>query len=387
MSTPSGALVPTLPASVSTEETGFDAADAELLRSYGIDTSLFEVMVTNPEEFIPQGRTTAYPVGKKVPFLGTLMGQPVEAYARTRSASLTRLSLLKQTSPHDGHEYTIVSGVMRNVGIDISVVMRNQEIALPQLLWSFVNSSLPAEQRMGYERFIATTAGMGIDLEGTMPLFFQHFGAHEEHTDEAFALFEEAGATSDYERIKDPRRIQRALRFDDGLEVTSFELGRADRSKSRTKQGFQDLLDAVVANFERIVTLRRTAREMETDLRNQRKERVKGLTEAKIAAKQAEIDAKRDASRQWASNYAGAQERIKIEGTNLVPQGTWDPVSAPCGRIEVVLKDGTKKMLDFWSNSSNSSPKAPQPVASSVEGAPPVQGTVITKELQDASPF
>ena len=88
-----------------------------------------------------------------------------------------------------------------------------------------------------------------MDLEGGMPFFFQQFGANIDGFKHALEAFKLAGAKDVIGQMNNPGRIQAAYQHDAGVPVTAFEVGSVDRSKSRTEQGFQNLVDSIIENF------------------------------------------------------------------------------------------------------------------------------------------
>ena len=59
-----------------------------------------------------------------------------------------------------------------------------------------------------------------------------------------------------------------------------------------------------------------------------------------------------DLSRQWASSWSGAQQRLVNDGTGgFTTESVYDPVNAPCGRFTMVVH-GANVEVDLWSNSA-----------------------------------
>jgi hypothetical protein len=72
----------------------------------------------------------------------------------------------------------------------------------------------------------------------------------------------------------------------------------------------------------------------------------------KIKAAEDRIKVLGNMSRQWTTNWAGAQQIIKVdEGGKLVPQDQFAAVNAPCGRFSMVV-DGKTVAVDLWKNSA-----------------------------------
>jgi hypothetical protein len=185
---------------------------------------------------------------------------------------------------------------------------------------------------------------MGMNYSAGMPLFFQQFGAHEEGIKHAINAFKTAGAIDVTNSIENPGRIVAAYQHQSGVPMTSFELGTTDREKSRTNQGFLNLVDASVSTFQRVYQLRLEAHSLG--------QKISDLPQAKV--KEAEEKRKEllALSRQWVSNWSGSQERIKVEKNgSKTPQNIFDPVNAPCGRFSLAVQ-GEVVACDLWSNSA-----------------------------------
>jgi hypothetical protein len=141
--------------------------------------------------------------------------------------------------------------------------------------------------------------------------------------------------------------IVAAYAHETGIPVTSFEIGTVERSQSRTGQGFMNLVDASVDQFQRIIRLRKEASVLKAELTAQT-----DWAQKKIKAAEDRIKVLGNMSRQWTTNWAGAQQIIKVdEGGKLVPQDQFAAVNAPCGRFSMVV-DGKTVAVDLWKNSA-----------------------------------
>jgi hypothetical protein len=233
---------------------------------------------------------------------------------------------------------------MRPVKMDIFVTIDGQKMNIIDLLHNVVNSGSAQITR---DQFVDTARKIGLDLEGGMPFFFQQFGASLDGWTKAREAFVAAGAKDVIGSMNNPGRIVAAFQHDTGVPVTAFEVGTVDRTKSRTGQGFLNLIDATVDNFQRVVRLRKEARMLENSLLT-----ASGWSQEKITKVKAQVKQLDDMSRQWASNWAGAQQRIVVapNGKKQV-ENIWDPVNAPCGRFTMVV-NGENVAVDLWSNSA-----------------------------------
>jgi hypothetical protein len=311
---------------------------SSILNKFGLSGDLFSAIAENIDNLQSTARTQSLTVGKTVKFTGTINGVEVPAEVTLREANLSRLSVLRQSSPYTGKEYLLVTGVMNPVKLDISVTIEGKTMSLVDLLHEFVGDSVERS------KFEESLAAMGMNYSAGMPLFFQQFGAHEEGIKHAINAFKAAGAIDVTTAIENPGRIVAAYQHQSGVPVTSFELGTTDREKSRTNQGFLNLVDASISTFQRVYQLRLEAHSLG--------QKISDLPQAKV--KEAEEKRKEllALSRQWVSNWSGSQERIKVEKNGAkTPQNIFDPVNAPCGRFSLAVQ-GEVIACDLWSNSA-----------------------------------
>jgi hypothetical protein len=311
---------------------------SSILNKFGLSNDLFSAIAENIDNLQSTARTQSLVVGKTVKFTGSVNGIEVPAEVTLREANLSRLSVLRQSSPYTGKEYLLVTGVMNPVKLDISVNIDGESMSLVDLLHAFVGDSVERS------KFEESLAAMGMNYSAGMPLFFQQFGAHEEGIKHAINAFKAAGAIDVTGSIENPGRIVAAYQHQSGVPLTSFELGTTDREKSRTNQGFLNLVDASVSTFQRVYQLRLEAHSLG--------QKISDLPQAKV--KEAEEKRKEllALSRQWVSNWSGSQERIKVEKNgSKTPQNIFDPVNAPCGRFSLAVQ-GEIVACDLWSNSA-----------------------------------
>jgi hypothetical protein len=311
---------------------------SSILNKFGLSNDLFSAIAENIDNLQSTARTQSLVVGKTVKFTGSVNGIEVPAEVTLREANLSRLSVLRQSSPYTGKEYLLVTGVMNPVKLDISVNIDGESMSLVDLLHAFVGDSVERS------KFEESLAAMGMNYSAGMPLFFQQFGAHEEGIKHAINAFKTAGAIDVTNSIENPGRIVAAYQHQSGVPMTSFELGTTDREKSRTNQGFLNLVDASVSTFQRVYQLRLEAHSLG--------QKISDLPQAKV--KEAEEKRKEllALSRQWVSNWSGSQERIKVEKNgSKTPQNIFDPVNAPCGRFSLAVQ-GEVVACDLWSNSA-----------------------------------
>lgn len=316
-----------------------------ILNEFNLDLDVFSAVADTPEMFESTGRTQTLRLDREVSFKGSINGIEVPASAILRDARLTRMTLLKQVSPNTNKEYYLVTGIMRPVKMDLFVTIDGVKMPLIDLLTSVVNEK--SENKITTEQFLDTARKIGLNFNDGMPFFFQQFGASLEGWTKAREAFVEAGAVDVIGKMSNPGRIEAAYQHAEGVPVTAFEVGTVNREMSRTNQGFLNLIDATVANFTRVVTLRKESRILSKAINE-----ATGWSEEKTnkAKEHAELLGKM--SRQWVANWAGAQQRIVVQPNGKQEtQNIWDPVNAPCGRFTMIV-DGEPVEADLWSNSA-----------------------------------
>lgn len=314
---------------------------SSILSKFGLSNDLFSAIAENIDNLQSTARTQSLVVGKTVKFTGSINGVDVPAEVTLREANLSRLSVLRQSSPYTGKEYLLVTGVMNPVKLDLTVNLDGESMSIVDLLHAFAQDSGNVIER---QKFEDSLTAMGLNYSTGMPLFFQQFGAHEEGIKHAINAFKSAGAIDVTSAIENPGRIVAAYQHQSGVPMTSFELGTTDRVKSRTNQGFLNLVDASISTFQRVYQLRLEAHSLG--------QKISDLPEAKVKEAEAKRKELLALSRQWVSNWSGSQERIKVEKNNTkTPQNIFDPVNAPCGRFSLAIQ-GEIVSCDLWSNSA-----------------------------------
>lgn len=318
-----------------------------LLEKFELDNDLFGAVIDNPDWFESSSTTATLRVGKEIQYTASLNGKPVQAFVTLHSAKLTRLSLLQQTQISTGDPYWLATGIFNPVKMDIDLLIDGNRMNMVDVLFEVAKQS-SGNPNITREEFLVTARKMGFNFQDGMSLFFQQFGANYDKFAEAIGHLKKAGAVDVLPKIKKPGRIKAAYQVDKGVEITSFELGSVDRSKSTRNQGFLNLVDATFEQFTRIVALRKEARLLsieaeknagtwKSDKTEQVKQRIQELL---------------DMSKQWTSNWSGAQQRIVTQDNgSLKPENIYDPVNAPCGRFTMVI-DGEPVEVDLWTNSA-----------------------------------
>lgn len=331
------------------------------LSKFNLDGGLFEQIAENIDSLQSTARTQMLTIGKKVNFKGSINGVEVPASVTLREANLSRISVLRQASPYTGKEYYLVTGVMNPVKMDLMVTIDGEEISIVDLLHRFVEQSGKTVDR---DKFVTSLKGLGMNFIDGLPLFWHQFGAAEDGFRHAIDAFKAAGAVDVTGRIENPGRIVAAYQHKTGVPVTAFELGTTDREKSRTKQGFLNLVDAATDTFQRVYSLRLQAHALST--------KIDSLPQAKVKATQEKREKLMALSRQWVSNWSGSQQRIVVSPAGVLEkQDIYDPVNAPCGRFTMTV-NGSEVACDLWSNSAraNSTPAAAPAAATTNDEMP-----------------
>ena len=320
---------------------------SNLLDKFGFSGDLFSAVADNPEVFETTGRTTTLHLGRRIPFKGSVNGVEVPGYVTLEEASLSRMSVIKQTSPYTQESYKIVTGIFKPVKMKVELVHNGETMLLHEFLRMLVNAN--ASKPVDEQAFLDTASRIGLKFVEGMPLLWQQFGASEEGIDAAFEAFKSAGAVDVLPDMKKRGNIIKAYSHEAGIPVTSFEIGTVNREQSRTGQGFLNLIDASVDQFSRIVALRKEATILKAALASQT-----NWKQEKIKQTEDRIKACQNMARQWTTNWAGAQQIIRIdEAGEKVAEEQYAAVNAPCGRFTMSI-DGKSVNVDLWKNSARS---------------------------------
>lgn len=319
----------------------------DILKQFKLDGDLFSQIADNLDVLQSAGRTQTLSIDKKVAFTGTVNGVEIPAFVTLKEANMRRLSVLRQTSPYTNKEYYLVTGVMNPVKMDISIMVDGKETNIVDFLHGLVLASGKDVER---DKFVKSLEGLGFQFTNGMPLFFQQFGANEEGFKHAINAFKVAGAVDVTGRIENPGRIVAAYQHPTGVPVTSFELGTTDREKSRTKQGFLNLVDAATDAFQRVYSLRLQAHIL--------KSKMNDMPQAKVKEAAEQHEKLMQLSRQWVTNWSGSQQRTIVTPAGaLEKQDLYDPTNAPCGRF-TMLVNNEPVACDLWSNSGRANTTA-----------------------------
>jgi hypothetical protein len=243
--------------------------------------------------------------------------------------------------------------------MNVEVVVDGEVLTLPGLLRKIAMRNVATDKQVSEEQFIATLEQLGMRFASGMNLFWQQFGASQEGITQLVDAFKTAGAVDAMSSMTNPGRIKECYQMPrvndadiDGPEITSFELGRSDRTQSMTAQGYLDLVDASTENFKRIYTLRKQAALMKQQIREKSVSESWSQERTQQANKEANELVR--LSQQWATVWSGAQQRIAVDPKDPSIKNAldiYDPTSAPCGRFKMNVK-GNEVAIDLWTNSA-----------------------------------
>lgn len=319
----------------------------------------FSILATDPGILSSAGRTTTLVKGRRVPFNASIAGVEFPGYVTLESARLHRVSVIDHESRKQGTTSKLVTGIFKPVKMNVEVVVDGEILTLPGLLRKIAMRNVSADKQVSEEQFIATLEQLGMRFASGMNLFWQQFGASQEGITQLVDAFKSAGAVDAMGSMTNPGRIKECYQMPrvndadvDGPEITSFELGRSDRTQSMTGQGYLDLVDASTENFKRIYTLRKQAALMKQQIRE--KSVAESWSQERTQQANKEANELVRLSQQWATVWSGAQQRIAVDPKDPSIKNAldiYDPTSAPCGRFKMNVK-GNEVAIDLWTNSA-----------------------------------
>lgn len=325
-----------------------------ILSKFNLRTDIFDGDIDVDNVFEPFNKSVKLILDRPSQFMGSINGIDVPAIATLRSAKLHRLSILDHVNRNASNNASsfIVTGTLRNVKIDLDVVIDNEQMSITDFLHQWWQQS--QDKNIDRNLFVANLANIGLNFENGMSMLFQQFGASKDGYDHAVEHMINSGSYDAQPSINNPGRIRHAYTFNDnnpGMDVTELELNSADRSMSQTNQGFLNLVDATVSNFERIIELRKAAMAIAAIMKEP------NVDQSKLPKLKKEHDYYREQSRKWASNWGGSQYRMKAkpnETESVTEPGKpviVDQVNALCGRLTIVSNQ-EQVPLNFWRNST-----------------------------------
>lgn len=323
-----------------------------LSNMFGINSDDLALVTENPDAFKSQSNTTLLRKDKRVKTKGSINNIEIPTYVTLESAFWTRLTVRDHYINRAGAEARtsqVFGGVFKPVKMKVEVEINGKTMLLQELIRDLIAETSAGKSADEINRIIEDTNLLRGFADG-MPLMFQQMGASENGFQHAIEIFRSAGAVDDLASLKGNSRFHTCydMKQKQGLEVVAFELGSADRTQSKTGQGFTDIIDAVISNLVRVIGHKTTA----AILRKEIEEKVASLSQGDIKAKQTKIDSELAMSRQYPVIWSGAaRQKDTTETGDMVTRDKYNAVNAPCGRW-TVLVNGQTEDLDVWSNST-----------------------------------
>lgn len=346
-----------------------------LAQSFDPEGSL-AVAVDSPESLQSATKTANLIAGRRVPFQASFGGMMLPGFATLKSANLSRLSLEDHTSANGTKP--LVTGIFNNVQMDIEVLVGTEVMTIQELLLHVSNAS--ATNKATLEQFTPTLESLGFRFNSGMTFFWQQFGANIEGYNQILEAFKSVGATNVLGSTKNvPTNVKEIWAMPQnlsGLEVVGFEVGRSDRSASKTGQGFLDFVDAIAENYKRVVGLRRESDIIKSDILANSV--AQGWSPEKIEAAEKYAASLIRVSQQWANTWSGSSRGVTVDPKDpsvQTPQNQYYVTKAPCGRFSVVV-DGKTMPVDLWTNSLSANTSGnvttPAPASAAVAGESPI---------------
>lgn len=349
---------------------------------------LMSVIADDPDVLRTTARTTTLYKGRRVPIRASIGGIELTAFATLESAHLHRISVLDHKSLKTGETGPLVTGIFKPVKMNIEIVADNEIVTLEEFLRRFINRF--AQNPLTIEQMPAKLRELGIDLNSGLSHFWQHFNAKPNGDNGYNALIEKFrafGAVDAMGSIKQENsRIKQSWQMPEladgtdalGPEVVSFEIGRADRSKSQTEQGFLDIVDSITSSILVNTKLRKESKDILTSIQNLAP--TEGWSQERIAAAKTRAELLESMSKSWNATWTGKQQRIVVNAkdrSEKTPENIFDAVSAPCGRFGLVLAGEETFGADLWlernrANTSDSVSVKATSSETSVDGEQPI---------------
>lgn len=308
--------------------------------------------------------------GQKTTFYSSLGEQRLKCSFKLNHARLSRLTHMKHTT-RANKDVMLATGIFSGVSGEFTVTDpgTDEEMPLSKFMHQVATGGRP--DVMEYLEFVSHAQEAGFDWEGgSMLLLWQHFAADEEAFDNLVQIMIDQGASNSTDSIRSDRRDRVVSAFSfptgQGIPVQGMVLRRADRSESRTNQGFLDLFDAQFTNFAKMTRLGQEAKVLDA------KAQAEDLTDEQKELLSKEAKNRRSAAKAWCNNWAGSQENFDYDQTTqtATPTGRWGPVSAPCNEMSIEV-DGEIKTISMIALSDNTedTAKAPEATGAVIDAA------------------
>lgn len=334
---------------------------SDLLASFGLDAdiaSLLAETVENPSEFSVSDNTWIT-ANKEVVYKGSVNGTPVSAKILLHpGATLNRISAESRKRFRNAGNYLLVSGTMRDVKMDISILHENEWISFLDF-FKLLSGNI---SRSDAEMEIALR-NMNVNIMEPQTLMFQQFGADESAYESLIELLQNNG----FNQTTVPNsNVINAFTSSQGVPVTGFQVGKMNRTESRPYgkriadtdkihqgQGFSDFIDAQVQKYLLSAMIGKETALLE----KARAEHRNTLTEDQMA----QISDKLDANRQMRSNIAqrgsgwsGVQREVEVDDLlqEVTEKNVFWTQRAPIGRFNLTIA-GVDSPISLWRDRTN----------------------------------
>jgi hypothetical protein len=359
---------------------------ASLANDIGLD---FDVA---GENLYSSSRTLSLAVGQPVSFQAEIGEHTVEAGAELVAGKLTRLSVLENEYRDGGGSYLQVTGVLNDVDLNVWLYSEGERVPLGEFLCGIYNTKAPSDQKLDPTEFMARMNNLGFRFNGGSTIMWQHFGVDPNELATMIETLKGFGMVDVIDSIPVERRgrIRQAYEFPkgNGLEISSIEVTKSDRSQSWTGQGFRNFPEAAIDSMTRTLRLRQLAR-FHANAADNAETPVEASQHRAIAAHLL------SESNSWSSNLGGVQQRKRLnDGNEVIEVGVdgapsnvkIDPVSVPIGRIGYRHND-TEGVLELWKR-NDTEPALPNATAQVAPSAPDESTSKESSEEDDTEePF
>lgn len=202
------------------------------------------------------------------------------------------------------------------------------------------------------ENIVAALAQRGLSLNGSMPMYLQHLGADEDRfRSEIVPMFSSLGANDNTAQVRNQTtgtgrsQTVTSLRFDgQGIRISSFEVGTADRSRSGNGTGFIGFLDATYTTVASIVEADRTIAAANKILADdQADEQDKALALARKGEMVTYWGSGSSRARRPFHNWGGTTRSPNADGAVR-----FYATPVPCGRATIVDAHGREHQINVW---------------------------------------
>jgi len=343
---------------------------SDILASLGVDINadlgnLLQQTVQNPSDFSISDNTWIT-VGKETMYKASTPWTPDNNGTTNLStkvvlhpgATLNRISVEQRKKYRGSGTYLLVSGTMRNVKMDISILHDGSWVSMLDYFKYLAGN--PALSDADMEN---TLGNMRMNFTQPQTLLFQQFGADEQAYAELTAMLLANGFN---ENQSQNDNVLQVLSSDAGVPLTGFQVGKMNRAESRPHgkkiagtdrvhegQGFLDFVDAQVSKYINTSKIAGIMAQLETARNTHRA----SLTEEQMSA----ISESLDSHRQMISNisqrgtgWSGAQREVEVDDLlqEVTEKNVFWSQRAPIGRFNLSIA-GVDTPVSLWRDRTN----------------------------------